>query len=569
MSKKILKYLILLAFVLLVVAISSFWVGGPSFREKDVVFEIEGLTQVSAGDEVTYKIKYVNETRSTLHDLDLNFFFPEGSTVIVDGKSFESYVENFKVDQLASGEKGEKEMRAFIMGDRGNIKVARAVLSFRSGSLTSVFEKTVSLSTTIVSTPISMTLVAPPSTNSNSTIQYILDYRNESDEDASNLIIEFDYPDGFSPVNISPTPKQGNNVWQIELLKKGSGGRITVSGLVVGNEGESIVASAKLRRKLGSDYVDYQKASAATVISNPILGLEITVNNSNDFSATVGDRLNYSIKYYNNSNLSLFGMSLSVKLEGDMFDVATLDTKGGFFDDSTRTITWNNSVIPGFATVLPNSNGKINFLIVLKPAFSSGLSGSSSDHFVRVISKFGTPNVPTGVNSEEVSVSSSLVTRIGTQPTVNLSAYYEDSDFGSSGPLPLKAGEETAFTVHWILTNPGNDIENIKMVSRLASGIEWMNETRTNADQPQPTFNPNTREVTWALSELPYGAGVFNSKYEASFRIKIRPSSTQIGTKPPLMDGVVFSGTDSFTKQSITVSKGGLNADNLVDRPKE
>src|SRR3989344_4503674 len=113
MSGKILKYLILLAFVLLIVAISSFWFSGPSFREKDVVFELDGPTQVTSGDEVVYKLKYSNETRSTLYNLNFTFTYPEGSVVLVGDKLLEDHSEDFIIDELGSGREGEKELKAF------------------------------------------------------------------------------------------------------------------------------------------------------------------------------------------------------------------------------------------------------------------------------------------------------------------------------------------------------------------------------------------------------------------------------------------------------------------------
>src|SRR3989344_7829494 len=156
MTTRVLKYLILLACGLLIVAVSSFWFGGASFRDKDVVLELEGPTQASSGDEVVYKIKYSNETRSDLSDLNFVFFYPEGSTVITDDGTSDDYSEEFNIESLAPGEKGGKELRAFLLGERGNIKVAKATLSFRAGNLRSTFEKTATLSTTIVNTPISL-----------------------------------------------------------------------------------------------------------------------------------------------------------------------------------------------------------------------------------------------------------------------------------------------------------------------------------------------------------------------------------------------------------------------------
>src|SRR3989344_9121686 len=569
MTTRVLKYLILLAFGLLIVAISSFWFSGPSFSERNVVLEIEGPTQVSAGEEVTYKLKYSNETRSKLYDLNLVFYYPEGSTVLIDGRLEKDHIEDFSIDELDSGESGEKEFSTFLIGERGNIKIAKAVLSFKSGNLRSSFEKTVSLSTTIISTPISLTLVAPPSTVSDADIQYILDYRNESGEDASDLILEFDYPDGFSPKSFSSNPETGNNIWTVKSLKKGSGGRISIDGTLNGKEGENKIVSATLKRKLNGEYIDYQKVSTATVISNPILGLSLLVNNVSDYSASLGDRLTYTIKYSNNSNLTLSGMNLSVKLDGDMFDLSRLYTRGGLFDDSTKTITWNSSIIPDFSNFFPNTNGQVTFTVLTKSSFSSTVPGASSEKFVKASAKFGTPNVPNGSGSGEIAVSSSIITRIGTQPTFNQSAYYNDPDFGSSGPLPPLVEEETFFTIHWQLTNPGNDTENAKITAKLPAGVMWADMVKATVNQPVPVFNPNSSEVSWSLPRIPYGTGIFTDKYEASFRIKIKPSSLQRGTILPLLDPAQFTGMDSFTKQSIIINRSGIGSDSLVDRPRE
>ena len=569
MTTRVLKYLVLLAFALLIAAISSFWFSGPSFREGDVIFKLEGPTQISAGDEVTYKLKYVNETRSALHNLDLVFFYPEGSTVLVDGGVEEDYVEDFKIEELAPGEKSEKEFRAFLVGERGNIKIAKAILTFKAGNLASSFEKNVTLSTTIVSTPISLTLVAPPSAVSGGTVEYLLDYRNESGEDISDLILELDYPDGFRSRNFEPQPADGNSGWSVKSLKKGAGGRISVTGVLSGNEGENRVVSAKLKLMVGGKYVDHQKVSVATVISNPVFGLDITVNNSSDYSASLGDRLSYAIKYRNNSNIVFSGMNLVVKLEGDMFDLTNLDTRGGLFDDVTKTITWNTSAVPEFGNLFPNTDGQISFYVTVRSSFPTAVPGSSRDRFIKITAKFGASNVPMGTDSNEVAVSSSLVTRVGTQPSFNQLAYYDDPDFGSFGPFSPRVGQETAFSFHWQLTNPGNDAENVKIVAKLSPNIQWANLVKATEGQVVPTFNPNTNEVTWDLGRLPYGTGIFTSKYEASFQLKAKPSSTQAGNVIPLIESARFTGNDSFTKQSLIINKTGVTSDNLVDRPRE
>ena len=133
----------------------------------------------------------------------------------------------------------------------------------------------------------------------------------------------------------------------------------------------------------------------------------------------------------------------------------------------------------------------------------------------------------------------------------------------------MKVGEETLLTVHWQLTNPGNEIENVKIIGKLSPGIEWEGIAMANNDLPVPTFNVNSSEVSWVLSKLPYGTGTVSDKYEGIFRIKVKPSSQQVGSKVDLLSSLQFTGADSFTKQELFINKGVVNSDNLVDRPRE
>ena len=78
------------------------------------------------------------------------------------------------------------------------------------------------------------------------------------------------------------------------------------------------------------------------------------------------DDLNYVIKYSNNSNYNLVGVNLTIKLEGEMYDISSLDTKGGYYDNSNNTITWNASTVSDFANLAPNKKGQVSFRIKLK-----------------------------------------------------------------------------------------------------------------------------------------------------------------------------------------------------------
>lgn len=572
---KLLKWLILLALLLAVVSFLSFWFGRPSFSESGVKLGIEGPIQASVGDEMIYKLKYSNTTKLDLSNLRFKFTYPDGSVVlsapsgrdlVLDGKEIVS--ETFTVDQLSPGQESEKEFRAFLVGDRGNIKIAKAELSYGAGDLRTVFEKNISLSTTIIGLPISLTLAAPPNSVPGQAINYVLDYRNESSDDIYDLRFEFNYPDGFSIQKSTPSPNKGNYVWNVPVLKKASGGRISITGLLNGKEGVTKAISVSLKRKIGNQYVSYEKAETSSIVANSLLGVDVTVNDSSDYSAFAGDDLNYVIKYSNNSNYNLIGVNLTMQLKGEMYDFSSLDTKGGYYDNSNNMISWNASTISDFANLAPNKSGQLSFRIKLKNGVPSGVTGSKN-LFVRATARLSTPNVPPDVGGDEIFAESDVVTKISTQPTLKQIIYYNDRAFGSSGPLPPKIGEETTFTVHWLITNPGNDMNGVKISAVLPSGVSWKNVVSVGSGQPEPTFNINTSETIWNLGILPQGVGMAVAKYEANFQIVVKPSVNQKGSPILLIKDAKLSGQDSFTKQNIIVPVGDMSTDNLVDHPGE
>lgn len=561
-SNRLLKWLILLALVLFVTAIGIFLFGRPSFTESKVVLRLEGPTQAAVGDEITYKVVYGNDNQSELRDLKFRFVYPEGSVIVRDGKVVNTLSEEFEVEDLGTGARGEKELKAFLTGDRGNVRMARVEMSFRAGSLRAPFEKTADLSTTLISVPVSMNLAAPPSPVAGQNINYIFDYRNESGQDIADVRFEFEFPQGFTVRETSPNPAEPG-VWTLPALNRGQAGRITVTGTLDGREGEVKAVSVSMKRRVNGEYVTYQKTTTSSVISNPLLSLELLVNNSRDYTAHLRDRLEYMLRYRNNSSSNIIGLNLQLKLEGEMYDFSNMDTQGGFFDASSGTVLWNAGSVPDFATLLPGRSGEVKFRISLKDRFPGGAAGGNFS--VKASSRLTTPNVPSGQPGTEISVGSELVTRISTQPSFTQTMYYNDPAFGSSGPLPLQVGQETVFTVHWEVINPGNSMEQSQIKAILPPGINWLNVVSTGAGQAMPTYNPNSSEVSWNIGLLPQGAGVTSAEYEATFQVSIRPSTA--GQVPLIIREAALSGIDSFTRENISVTSGALDAGQVVDRP--
>ena len=136
--------------------------------------------------------------------------------------------------------------------------------------------------------------------------------------------------------------------------------------------------------------------------------------------------------------------------------------------------------------------------------------------------------------------------------------------------MPPQAGKSTTFTIHWLVTNPGNQLSNAKIVGILPQGVTWKNVVSVGSGQAQPTFNKNTSQIAWNIGILPYGIGTGGTlAYELTFQVANNPSPTQSGQPAPVLTGATFSGVDSFTQQNIAVSNLDLSTNSTIDRPGE
>src|SRR3989344_46779 len=373
------KYIALGLAVLLLVALTFFFMGRGSFHEGDVELKIEGSTEVTGGDLVTYKITYKNKNKIDLSDAKLNILYPQDSVVVKDGNIVDLNAENFDIDEIGNGEAGEKEFSAYIVGDRGSVRTLKATLTYRAGNLSSTFRKEMNLATTITSIAVPITLVATPTIISGQNTSYLIDYRNQSSQDLENLRFVIKYPQGFAPTKFSPEPsarQAGQAIWDVAKLKQGDGSRITIEGMLSGSEREAKVITVTLQKKIttpsGDVYVDFQKSEASSVISTPILSLDLRLNDSEDYVAHLGDTLRYKLRFQNNNSVDVTGLSLSVKLNGNMYDFSTVRTDG-FFDGRLNTIFWNASTVPALNILQSNQSGTVEFEVRLKSSFSGGV----------------------------------------------------------------------------------------------------------------------------------------------------------------------------------------------------
>lgn len=563
------KYIAAGLCLLLLIAFAFFFMGRGSFKEGDIKLKIEAQTEITGGDLVTYKITYKNMNSISLSEAKLRILYPPDAVVVKDGNIVDLPAENFDIGTIGTNDSDEKELSAYVVGDRGDVKSMKATLTYRAGNLSSTFQKEAILATTITNLAVPITLVATPTIISGQNTSYLIDYRNQAAQDLDNLRFVVKYPQGFVPNKFSPEPSSraiGQSIWDVAKLKQGDGSRISVQGTLSGGERESktvfVILQKKITTPAGDAYVDFEKAEASSVISTPVLSLNLRLNDSDDYVAHLDDGLRYRLKFQNNSSENITGLSLSAKLDGNMYDLATVRSDG-FFDGRLNTIFWNASTVPGLNLLSPNQSGTVDFEVRLKNSFSGGLG--ANDSFVKASARIETPNVPASLDLDKLTANYELITRISTAPTFDQKIFVNDPVFGSNGPFPPKVNQKTNFTTRWSLVNPANDISQTKIVATLAPGVNWENQIRVNGATVQPSYDSRLSTVTWDLGTLPAGTGVSFPVFEAFFQISITPSINQVGQQVTLLKNVRFEGVDTFTKEKITRTLQDATTGNVSD----
>lgn len=560
---KIIAGLILIG---IIVGLLFYFFGRSSFSESQIIFAIEGPREIASGELVSYKLNYQNNSQTDLKDVKLSFFYSVDAVSVKDGNLNNVTNENIVLGDLNHGQGEEKIFNAYVIGDKGNIKTVKAILTFQPIGIRSVLKKEISLASTITSLPIPVNLVAPPNVISGQNLVYIIDYRNQSQQDFNDLRIKLKYPYGFKFSSATPSPSDGQSVWDVSRLKQGTGSRITIQGNLNGNQAEAKIVALTLQKKIttpaGDTYVDFEKTEATSIVSSPYLSVAVSVNDSINYITHLSDNLNYVINFKNNSSVDVSALTLSAKLEGGMFDLSSVQSDA-FFDSRNNTITWNPSIIPALSFLHPGQAGTAKFSVRIKNNFTGNIG--SSNALVKVSGHIETPNIPPELDIDNLDANDQLITRISSAPTFDQRIVRNDEQFGANGPYPLKVDNKTIFTVRWILVNPATDISPAKITAVLAPGVSWENRVRVNGNQPPPNFDSKLSVVSWDLDTLPAGTGTNFPKYEGVFQISVTPSVNQVGQAPPLLKNIRFDGVDVLTKEKISRTIQDSNTFNIVD----
>ncbi len=562
MMKKIFLFIAILSFIgfLVYSYFQVFVKAKDSFDEKNIILKIEGPETREIGDTADFIVSYKNGNKANLKNavLVLNFSGEEFSD-IKDNSGFGGKIDRssitWTIGDIAAGFESSLKVSAKITDVTAN-KLG-ASLDYDPDNFSSHFSAKKDYSFTVNPAKISLKFDdAPREIVSGQEIRYTLNYANATAVNFDAVKIKFNYPDGFIFSSANP-PITGNGAWEISNFTRSSSGQIEIVGQLSGSSGETktIGAVVEQKNKDGGYAFNTETSKDVKIISSPFSIVEI-INEKENYSASVGETLNYKIRFRNLDKIDYNNLIVSAVLSGDAADYTVLEALGATVDKQLHLVTWDSKSNPVLLNFKPDSEAELAFSIKVQNTLPI-VDGTSKNFTVKSIVDIKNGNIFDAEGANKVIISSAFETKINSSVMLFTRGFFNDNDLlKTSGAIPPKVGETTVYNIHWQILNASNKIKNTKVAGILPANVKWTGNIFPI--DAKVFYDINTRAITWEAEDVEAGTGIISPLREILFQVSVTPSAADAGNFLVLIDQNSLSATDEFTLSEISVNSDGM-----------
>jgi len=340
--KKIIILIIILAAVL---GIAGYWYWQRNPYSKEILkLEILGPGNASVAQEIEYTVKYKNNGDVRLEEPRLIFEFPE-YTLLENGVLRRMEIGSEELEDIYPGEEKTFRFNGRLLGKHGEVKTAKAWLSYRVKNLQARYESATSFSTVIDSVPLTFDFDLSSKIEAGRDFKFSLNYFSSLDYPLTDLGIRVEYPEGFEFLGSEPKSLDKTE-WEIPLLNKAEGGRIEIRGNLSGELKDQKMFKAAIGVWQDDEFIILKEITKGVEITRPQLSIFQHINGQNDYIASPGGLLHYEIFFRNISGEPFKDLFLVVSLDGAGFDFDTIKSELGQLQKGDNSVIWDWRDVP-------------------------------------------------------------------------------------------------------------------------------------------------------------------------------------------------------------------------------
>ncbi|MBI5645145.1 hypothetical protein HY970_03535 [Candidatus Kaiserbacteria bacterium] len=551
----------------------AFGQGSLSANPRNIDISVQGPPQVAGGEPTALQIAVVNRNRVPIELAELVITYPEGTRALADqsdvktscssiegeaGGAYDLRRQRICLGTIESGGRKQGKISALFAGTTGSHADVKVELEYHVQGSSAVFVASTNYTLAFSSSPLAVSIDGNSQTVSGQPLQFTINVASNANASMKDVLLSIDYPFGFKFTSATPSPRPGGGaseqLWALGDLAPGQKKSVSIQGVLTGEQGDNRVfrLSAGTRTSENATRIETKLADNTYTlqISQPFLGLAVMVNGS-DKSAVVapGDNVAVSIAYQNNLPVEITDAVIVARLTGTGIDGSTVHVIDGFYRSSDDAVLWDKTTTSGkFASLAPGARGVVTFNF---SAPESDALKSASDPSIDIsVNAAGKRLSEAGVPQNLQSASRQQV-KLATDLQISSQALYYANPFGSSGPIPPKAGVETTYALVFTVTNTTNKIKHAKVTATLPNYVRWIGSHAPSTEKL--AFNQFDGTFTWDVGDIAPNVGLNSTPpRQIAISIGLTPSVSQIGSQPVLVREVTLRGEDEATSASIT-----------------
>jgi len=515
--------------------------GNNTISGENISLAVTGPFTIGGGEVLPLQVAISNDNSVPIQSATLIVEYPAG-TLANGEENRQLFNERLPLDVIAAGESVNVPLRAVVFGEENQEKTVNVSIEYRvEGSNARFFKEAEPLRFKISSSPVSIRADALQQISSGQSTDVTVTITSNAPTTLSDVLVQAEYPIGFDFESSQPRPFSGENTWLIEDLEPETSQTVVISGVVIGKETDEYainftvgVPGERERDRMASMF---GAAQTEFEIEQPFLNVSLAMGNVVNDTKVVepGQKAYSSVEITNTLDDTIYDIVVTAALGGNAIADLEVGPPNGFYDSNTDTITWDVSNSPNLQELEPGDS--------LRVAFSLEPETIAQTPEVTIDVNVEARRVRESQAAETLIGTASGAVRVVSSPDMSSTVTHGSGPFSDDGPLPPRAEEATDYTLTLMVENGSNDIANAVTTAVLPTYVTWNDET---VGDGIVSYNSVTRRVTWSLGKLDA-----NQNASASFQVTARPSQTQIGQTPVLLDEQQFTAEDTFTETTI------------------
>lgn len=556
----------LLVMFAIAVAGTLAWRSSRQVKDADIALTVQGAADITAGDEVTYTIAFQNKSRVAWQNVEVVVTVPAGFRSDAGSPEREF---THQIGTLAAGQASEVVLRGRLIGGEGTVAVTQAELTLTPENFPSGrFSKTAVVTSRIEAMPIDISIEAPASVSAGERVRGVIHVRNLASTPLEGAVLRLAPDAGVELAAEDAEFSQGfegvQGEWSLETIGPLSELTRTVIFFAQGQAGEKRHVTVRVGVREPSDSAQgesdvfiQREVTHVLTISASELTVEQLYNGSNEpLTVFPEGKVEAEVRYANTGTGGLQNVVLAVQFEGEGLDARTLELRQGAYDPRTRRITWTSASVPELSLLQPGESGSVAFSFGILP--SAAFPTTDTSFALISMATIDSQDLPTPPGQEKRVISDRMVMSVGTQLTLEATAFYDDGRLGitSTGPVPPKVGQTTAYTVRLRLGSTLNDVGEAKVVAVLPDGVGYTGKTVVSKGTVQ--FDEQSRQVAWTVPLLEGGVGRVRPAEELYFQVSVTPGANLVDRVLPLLSRLTGEGQDLFIEQLVRLTGSHL-----------